>query len=245
MLQLLYTGIFARTGLRSGRHKKFLICWKRDKLRYLPAKTGIISQELTAKSSDIQLARDMWCQILKGFRVNFAFCFEHAYFKRSTSVYNESEKNLLGFYNQNMTWNAFHVFYILLHARPIWNKLYPHIFLFLGVFWWAGVKASNEMTAHNLRNITVLYIYWLLLFQLENSEACHWFHFTPTHFSIRLTWNIIASAITSPSRSHNDFPSTCPNSEGLWLPESIIIASLLIFTTDHVFATNPSPRAHR
>lgn len=84
----------------------------------MPAKSGNISQELTAKSSDIQLARDMWYQILKSFQVNFAFCFEHAYFKRSARAYYKSEKkNLLGFYNQNMTWNAFHVFYIL-HATP-------------------------------------------------------------------------------------------------------------------------------
>lgn len=146
----------------------------------MPAKSGNISQELTAKSSDIQLARDMWYQILKSFQVNFAFCFEHAYFKRSARAYYKSEKKICWDFTIKI-WHEMHfMFFIffMLHPRPVWNKLYPHAFLFLGAFWWAGVKASNEMTAHNLRNITVLYIYWLLLFQLENSEVCHWFHFT-------------------------------------------------------------------
>lgn len=147
----------------------------------MPAKSGNISQELTAKSSDIQLARDMWCQILKSFQVNFAFCFKHAYFKRSARAYYKSEKKICWDFTIKI-WHEMHfmffIFFMLLHPRPVWNKLYPHAFLFLGVFWWVGVKASNEMTAHNLRNITVLYIYWLLLFQLENSEVCHWFHFT-------------------------------------------------------------------
>ena len=126
----------------------------------------------------------MWCQILKSFQVNFAFCFEHAYFKRSARVYYKSEKKICWDFTIKI-WHEMHfmffIFFFMLHPRPIWNKLYPHAFLFLGVFWWAGVKASNEMTAYNLINITVLYIYWLLLFQLENSEVCHWFHFTPTH----------------------------------------------------------------
>lgn len=30
------------------------------------------------------------------------------------------------------------------HPRPIWNKLHSHIFLLLGIFWWAYVKTSSE-----------------------------------------------------------------------------------------------------
>lgn len=121
------------------------------------------------------------------------------------------------------TSNAFHVFDILLHAVPqtCLEQLHPHTFLLLGIFWWAGVKTSNEMAAHNVGNVVALYIYWWLPFQLENSEVCHRFHFTPTYFlySSFLKHHHVSNYFLKNSQW---LFSTCTNSEGLWLPRSTI-----------------------
>ena len=190
----------------------------------------------------------MWCQILKSFQVNFAFCFEHAYFKRSARVYYKSEKkNLLGFYNQNMTWNAFHVFYILLHATPQ-THLEQAVPPCLSVSWSILVGRCESIKWDDClqfdKHYSALHIL-IITFSIRELGSVPLIPFHPYTLSICLTWNIITSAITSPARTHNDFSSTCPNSKGLWLPGSIIIASLLLFSTDHVFASNPSPCAHR
>lgn len=176
MLQLLYTGIFV-SWFEFGRHKDFS-----------PVETEINwdtcpwSVELTANSSDIQLARDMWCQILKNFELILLFVLNHI-LKISKGIL-WIRKMYLGFYNQNMTWNIFHVFYILLHATPQ-THLEQAVPLYLStswVFWWAGVKASNESDCPQFeKHYSALHIL-IITFSIRELESVPHWSISPLHF---------------------------------------------------------------